>query len=262
MPMPDEQDFRELKDQVSALASQLTAARNRIEDLEDFADSHLGLDWGESLVDVNSPHPNMSVNTIESGGGAIRQDARGGQINQRTAAKGWYIVDGLKDDPSTAAEKAYFTGYADNGSDASASFGAKSASGGRAEVRFYSGTGRFAALSGLLALSRFENSQITANQNNWAIGTDSTVQLISSDASRDVTGIVPASVSDSDSTGVQPVLILLNVGTQNIVLKDESASSTAENRFALKADITLAGDGGAILIYDSDNSRWRCAGVY
>jgi hypothetical protein len=86
--------------------------------------------------------------------------------------------------------------------------------------------------------------------------------LVSSDASRDITGIVKTAISDSDSTGTQPILILLNVGAQNIVLKDESVSSAEANRFALKADITLAPDGGAILVYDSDNSRWRCAGTY
>jgi hypothetical protein len=261
--MPSDEEFRELKDQVASLSSALATARRRIDDLEDGMADHLGLDWGESLVDVNSPHPNISANTIESGGGAIRQDQHGGQIDQTTAAKGWYIVDGLKEDPSTAADRGYFTGYADDGADASAAVGATSTSGGRAEVNFLTtATKRTAALTGALGLSRFENSQITANKNDWAIGSTDTIQLVSSDASRDITGIVKTAISDSDSTGTQPILILLNVGAQNIVLKDESVSSAEANRFALKADITLAPDGGAILVYDSDNSRWRCAGTY
>lgn len=82
MPMPEisEQDFQQLKDQVAALSSQLTAARNRIDDLENFAGDHLGLDWGESLVDANSPHPNQSIATAEYGGGVMRLDSHGAQI--------------------------------------------------------------------------------------------------------------------------------------------------------------------------------------
>ncbi len=80
MPEISGQDFRALQDQVRALANQLNQARNRIEELEDFATDHIGLDWGESLVDANSPHPNISVNTAEYGGGVMRIDKSGQQI--------------------------------------------------------------------------------------------------------------------------------------------------------------------------------------
>ena len=94
-------------------------------------------------------------------------------------------------------------------------------------------------------------SQITANQNDYnptGLSTASTLRL-SSDASRDVTGLQ----GGADGR----ILVLLNVGAQNIVLKDESGSSTAAYRFALSADITVAADQAVILQYDSTSSRWR-----
>lgn len=110
-----EQDFKALKDQVLALSNQLNAARRRIQDLENFATDHIGLDWGEALVDINAPHPNISVNTIESGGGAIRQDANGMQVQttgvQRTAL---YFVDSLKSNPASGNYVARVSGQANS----------------------------------------------------------------------------------------------------------------------------------------------------
>jgi hypothetical protein len=100
-------------------------------------------------------------------------------------------------------------------------------------------------------------AQITANQNDYnPTGLDSTCFLrLSTDASRDITGLVTASLNGR-------WLTIYNVGTQNIVLKDESASSTAVYRFALKADITIAPDGGVMLQYDNTTQRWRCCATY
>jgi hypothetical protein len=97
-------------------------------------------------------------------------------------------------------------------------------------------------------------SQITADQNDYnptGLSTASTLRL-NSDASRNITGL---------SGGADGrVVLIYNVGSNNVVLKDESASSSAANRFALSGDITIAADEGAILQYDSTSSRWRCAG--
>jgi len=94
-------------------------------------------------------------------------------------------------------------------------------------------------------------SQITSNQNNYSptgLATASFLRL-SSDASRDITGI---------ALGIEgKTLLIHNIGAQNIVLKDESASSTAANRFALISDLTLIADSCCILQYDSASSRWR-----
>lgn len=94
-------------------------------------------------------------------------------------------------------------------------------------------------------------SQITSNQNDYAPTghVSAVVMRLSSDASRDITGLA----GGADGR----LVILHNVGSNSIVLKDESASSTAANRFALNADITLGADQGVILNYDSTSSRWR-----
>jgi hypothetical protein len=94
-------------------------------------------------------------------------------------------------------------------------------------------------------------SQITSNQNDYnptSLSSASTLRL-NSDAARDITGLA----GGADGR----LLILHNIGSQNIVLKDENASSSAANRFALNADVTLQADQAALLQYDSTSSRWR-----
>jgi hypothetical protein len=99
-------------------------------------------------------------------------------------------------------------------------------------------------------------SQLTANTNNWdPTGlADASVIRVSTDASRDLTGIVPKSPDDGR------ILIIHNIGAQDLVLKDASGSSSAANRFALSGDITLAGDDAVTLQYDTTSNRWRAIG--
>lgn len=95
-------------------------------------------------------------------------------------------------------------------------------------------------------------SQITANQDDYnptGLATANTLRL-STDASRDVTGLA----GGADGR----LMIVHNVGSNPLVLKDESASSTAANRFALGgADATLAANQSVTLQYDATSSRWR-----
>ena len=101
------------------------------------------------------------------------------------------------------------------------------------------------------------NTQITSNQNNYALGDDITKILfyISSDASRNITGL------SSDDNTYGRVIILYNTGSQNIVLKNEDAGSTATNRFSFPADITLGAKQSVTLRYDGEvSSRWQCIG--
>lgn len=107
-------------------------------------------------------------------------------------------------------------------------------------------------LSGAIAFPGIISpAQITADQNDYSpagLSAASTLRL-SSDASRNITGL---------AGGAAGRLILIhNVGANAIVLKDESAGSTAANRFALTADLSLAADAVALLQYDSTSSRWR-----
>lgn len=96
-------------------------------------------------------------------------------------------------------------------------------------------------------------SQITSNQNDYnpssVVCASSTTLLINSDAARDITGL---------AGGVAGcVMALVNNGSQTITLKEESASSTAGNRFKTGGDIALAASATVSLLYDGTASRWR-----
>jgi len=94
-------------------------------------------------------------------------------------------------------------------------------------------------------------STITADVNNYnPTGLSTAVVLrLASDASRNITGLS----GGRDGR----VIIFHNVGSNNIVIVDESSSSTAANRFALSGNITLSADQSAKFQYDSTSSRWR-----
>lgn len=94
-------------------------------------------------------------------------------------------------------------------------------------------------------------TQITADQNNYnptGLSTASRLRL-SSDASRNITGLT----GGADGR----VMMIVNTGSNAIVLKDGSASSTAANRFDFGADVTLASKNAAIIQYDTTDSRWK-----
>lgn len=104
---------------------------------------------------------------------------------------------------------------------------------------------------GLTFNGKTSPSQITSNQNDYnptELHHNLHIRL-NSDASRDITGIV-AGINGE-------MLVLHNIGSFNIVLKDESGSSSAANRLALNADITLLPDQSIWLWYDSTSTRWR-----
>lgn len=98
-------------------------------------------------------------------------------------------------------------------------------------------------------------SQITGDQNNYnptGLSSASTLRL-STDASRNITGLAGGAIGR--------IILIHNVGSFPLVLKDESGSSTAANRFALSGDATLFADQSIALQYDSTTSRWRMVGV-
>lgn len=96
-------------------------------------------------------------------------------------------------------------------------------------------------------------SQITATQNDYnpssAICATAETLRMSSDASRDVTGLA------GGVAGCQ--VVIMNVGSNPIVLKDQAAGSTATNRLAIGGDATIAAQGSYALRYDGTSSRWR-----
>lgn len=93
-------------------------------------------------------------------------------------------------------------------------------------------------------------TQITSDQNNYTLGAGD-VFRIASDAARNITGLV--ATSDGDAR------LILNVGSFDITLKHQSASSSAANRFIAvgASDYTLAAGGSAVVVYDSTSGGWR-----
>lgn len=94
-------------------------------------------------------------------------------------------------------------------------------------------------------------AQLTADQNDYAIGTGD-IFRVSASAARNITGVVAG-------TSGQAVL-LVNVGTFAITLKHQSTSSAAANRLVVPwaGDYVMAANGGAaLLVYDATDSRWR-----
>jgi len=95
-------------------------------------------------------------------------------------------------------------------------------------------------------------TSISSSQNNYnptGLSTADVVRLTSS-TTVGITGLVGGVAGR--------VITLQNVGTNIIFLPDQSGSSSAANRFHLKSQVTLYGDGGGItLIYDGTESMWR-----
>jgi hypothetical protein len=102
------------------------------------------------------------------------------------------------------------------------------------------------ALTGIIA-----PAQITADQNDYNpadLATASVLQ-ISTDTARKVSGFA------SGAEG--RCLTVINVGSQPVTLLDESASSSASNRFSLAGNLTIGAKQAAILRYDGTAARWQ-----
>lgn len=94
-------------------------------------------------------------------------------------------------------------------------------------------------------------AQITSDQNDYnPTGLSGASCLrINSDAARNITGLQ----GGADGR----IMTIYNVGSFAITLVDESASSSAANRFANSTDLVIGPDEGVFLQYDSTSSRWR-----
>ncbi len=112
-------------------------------------------------------------------------------------------------------------------------------------------TGSTKLAAGFFLTGDISPAQITADQNDYnptGLSTTSVLRL-STDASRNVTGLA----GGSDGR----IVAMVNVGTNNLVLKDASAASSAANRFAFGADLTLAAKQSVIVWYDATDQRWK-----
>lgn len=97
-------------------------------------------------------------------------------------------------------------------------------------------------------------TSLTSNQNNYTLPTGADIVRISSSATYTITGIVAV-------TGT--VVMLTNVGSFDVRLAHESASSTAANRIttATGLDVVIAPNDSLTIVYDAVSARWRTAGV-
>jgi hypothetical protein len=112
---------------------------------------------------------------------------------------------------------------------------------------------RLVASTGFAMTSLLSPAQITANTDNYSPTSWTraiAVLRINTDASRNLTGI-------AGGYGGR-VLLLCNVGAQNVVLVHD-ATSTAANRFLCpgSANYTLNANDSVMLWYDTTSSRWR-----
>lgn len=97
-------------------------------------------------------------------------------------------------------------------------------------------------------------SQITANQNNYnpsGAGSADVLRL-SSDASREITGLAFGVAGKS--------VLIVNAGSNDLVLANDDAGSSAVNRFAMGSDLTLEANQTALAWYDGTSQRWRVVG--
>lgn len=113
---------------------------------------------------------------------------------------------------------------------------------------------RFGGKIGFASISR----TYTKNQNNVFLGPYTYFTVTASGANIDFTGMLRSSVINQNR-----IITFYNnggAGTQlnNLVIKHESASSTAANRFFLpgEEDMIIAPYEGAAFIYDNTLSRW------
>ena len=102
-------------------------------------------------------------------------------------------------------------------------------------------------------------AQLTADQNNWGpAGLTATYRIrVSTDASRTITGL------NSDHATEGMTHLIENVGSNQLILANQSASSTASYRFIGEggADDTIAAGGTRRVTWDSTASRWRISGT-
>ncbi len=102
-------------------------------------------------------------------------------------------------------------------------------------------------LGGTISPASLSASQNDWNPTGWA---GASIIRVTSSGEVDLTGLTGGRAGR--------VAIVQNIGTNVETLKNESASSSAANRFALGGgDLALSGGASALLIYDGTSSRWR-----
>lgn len=108
--------------------------------------------------------------------------------------------------------------------------------------------------TGAVFLSGQTSVSIAADQNNWnpaGFGNAVEVAVDGGAADRNITGLIAAASNGQLS-------VIRNAGTTNLIrLVNQSASSTAANRFSLANDINIPPGAAIALRYNSTTQRWH-----
>lgn len=105
----------------------------------------------------------------------------------------------------------------------------------------------------MTALDHKNQALDDAINNDVDFGVTSVVRF-TTDANNDLTGIAGGTANDP---GGGQNLRLINVGSNNLILRDEDVLSAAENRMLLGGDKTLNPNEAIGLWYDNESLRWR-----
>lgn len=99
-------------------------------------------------------------------------------------------------------------------------------------------------------------TSLGSDQNNYSPTGLATASLIRLTASTpvNITGLAAPALGGQ-------VILLANIGSNTITLKNASGSSSAANRFALSADYSLAQNKSALIWYDKTSTNWRLIGA-
>lgn len=92
---------------------------------------------------------------------------------------------------------------------------------------------------------------INSSQNDYAGGAGANTLRLTASTAVDITGLAGGSAGR--------VILIHNIGSNNITLKNADTGSSAANRFAIGEDFALRADHCAVVQYDSTTSRWRIA---
>lgn len=112
-------------------------------------------------------------------------------------------------------------------------------------------------IQGTIVYESVTKTQLVANTDNYVIGTGVFFRL-STDASRNITGLAGGISGGVSAPAIDGRLIYVrNIGAQNIVLKNLTTSTSANQfSFSTGADITLAPLASITLMYDGTSAKW------
>jgi hypothetical protein len=98
---------------------------------------------------------------------------------------------------------------------------------------------------------------LNVDTDNYApIGLEDTIVLnISSSVAISISGFI------APNPNATKILYIFNVGNKNIIFKDNSLDSLADNRILIGSNKTIQQDEGLILVYDTSILRWKVPAI-